>query len=109
MTHWKSMTESVLGACMSAFGETVTLRPGTALHQELLGVFRAEHAQVDLANASVSTVNPELDLRLSDVRDHPPKQNEIVLVRDARYRIADTQPDGDGGITLKLVRLEIPK
>lgn len=105
MTHWQSATHAVLGAAMSAFGETVTLRPGTEFHQELTAIFRASHTQVDLGQGGVSTVDPELDFRIADVRDHQPKQGENVIVRGIRYRIGDTQPDGEGGIKCKLGRL----
>lgn len=108
MTLWKSMTESVLGAAMSSFGELVTLRPAKEFQQDLLGVFRAAHAQVDLGAGGISTVNPELSLRLADVLGPPPRQGEDVLVRGKRYRIDDTQPDGEGGVKLKLKRLELP-
>lgn len=107
MTLWQSMTHSVLGAAMSTFGETVTLRPGKEFHQELRAIFRAAHAQVDLGQGGISTVEPELDVRIADVRDHPPKQGEEVIVRGLRYRISDTQPDGEGGLKCKLKRLEI--
>lgn len=106
MTHWQSMTHSVLGAAMSTFGETVTLKPGLEHQQDLRAIFRASHAQVDLGQGGISTVDPELSLRLADVRGPAPRQGDEVLVRGKRYRVGDVQPDGEGGVTMKLQRLE---
>jgi hypothetical protein len=75
----------------------------------VLGIFRAQHAQVDLGQGGISTVDPELDVRMSDVRGPALRQGDEVLVRAIRYRIDDTHPDGEGGLKMKLKRMEIRK
>lgn len=109
MTHWQSMTQAVLGASMFTFGELVTLKPGKEFQQDVQAIFRASHAQVDLGQGGISTVDPELDVRMSDVRGPALRQGDEVLVRSIRYRVSDTQPDGEGGLKMKLQRVEIPK
>lgn len=104
MTAWQSMTRNVLGAAMSTFGETVTWRPGLEGHRELTAIFRAAHAAVDLGQGAIATVDPELDVRLSDVGE-PPREGDKVIVRGLSYRVSEVQPDGEGGAKLKLKRL----
>ena len=104
MTLWQSMTRAVLGASMSTFGELVTLRPAREYQQDVQGIFRAQHSEISLGDGAISSAMPELDLRAADVVGPPMKQGEEVLVRDVRYRVDDVQPDGEGGVKLKLRR-----
>lgn len=105
MTAWQSMTHRLLGVCMRVFKEPVVIRPGLEGHQELDGIFRAQHADVDLGNGSISTVAPELDLRLADVRDPPLHEGDRVIVRGLLYRLEAPRPDGEGGVSFNLKRL----
>jgi hypothetical protein len=103
---WRENTDRLLGHARDAFGEEVVFRPEGSDRQELRGIFRSAHVMVDRATgASVSSNQPTVDVRLSDITGAPPAQGDIFLIRGVRYVVADPpEADGEGAAKLFLKR-----
>lgn len=107
---WLEEADGVMKACTDAdaFGEEVSYTPsksspGTSA-LAIRGVFSAAHEVIDMSgDAPISAVAPALGIRLSDFGGIVPAQGDKpVVVRGRSYKVYDTQPDGQAGMTLIL-------
>lgn len=113
---WGSMANRMLGVAVRTFSEptaevnpagaaywlTDGVEPGVGLPQ---AVFDSAHIEVDAeTGAPVSSVNPVLGLRLSDLPNEPTSRDR-VRVRGVLYKINDVQPDGVAGVTIILKKV----
>lgn len=107
------MADRMLGVAVRTFSEpqasldpagavywlTDGVEPGVPLPQ---AVFDTAHVGVDPdTGAPVSSVNPVLGVRLSDLPNNPTSRDR-VRARGVTYRIHDVQPDGVAGVTIIL-------
>lgn len=107
------MADRMLGVAVRTFSEpqasldpagavywlTDGVEPGVPLPQ---AVFDTAHVAVDPeTGAPVSSVNPFLGVRLSDLPNNPTSRDR-VRARGVTYRIHDVQPDGVAGVTIIL-------
>lgn len=107
---WLDKADGVLAAAMDAdaFGEPVGYTPSVsapgAAALDIMGVFSAAHEIVDMTgDAPVSATAPALGIRLADLGGIVPEQGDRpVTVRGKSYKVYDTQPDGQAGMTLIL-------
>lgn len=108
--NWDAMANRMLGAAVRAFSSTADavtwlaagVEPGTPLPN---AVFDTAHIEVDAdTGAQVSSVNPTLGVRLSDLPNTPTSADR-VRVRGVLYRIADVVPDGVAGSLLILKKV----
>ena len=75
---------------------------GVALPQ---AVFDSAHVEIDPeTQAPVSSINPVLGVRLSDLPNEPTPRDR-VRVRGQLYRISDVQPDGVAGALIILKKV----
>lgn len=110
---WASMAQRMLGVSIRTFSEpsasidpdgavywlTDGVAPGVALAQ---AVFDTAHVSVDPeTGAPVSSNNPILGVRLTDLPNKPTSRDK-VLARGELYTISDVQPDGVAGVTIIL-------
>lgn len=113
----------VLGPCVQAFGEPITIRPRTgpdltalANGTPLQGVFEAALKEERVEHGEwVDSTRPVLGIRVNDLRSAGlaapllPEQGWIVLIRGIWYQITDAPPaDGEGHIQLELARAQDP-
>jgi len=111
------MADRMLGVAMRTFNAPmVELIPsGTGTPIVLAhAVFDTSHIQVDPeTGAPVSSNNPVLGVRMSDLQSPPIPGSDIIRVSglppaiawaNATYKINDAQPDGVAGATLILKR-----
>lgn len=103
---WREQTDRVLSGCVTAFGETITYIP--ALDPEgdgyaLEAIFSTRYEAVDPdTGAAVTTEQPNLGVRLSQM-ESPPAQHDVVLLGDGRrYEVASIERDSGGGAKLLL-------
>lgn len=116
---WAVLADGVLQAGMAAFGTRFSYAPKGAgrpagpftLQPDglpLTGVYDAKHALIEMNSdgAPVSTTAPVLGVRLSVMPAPPLAGDEATILEgpDAGlvYRVADPQPDGQGGAKLIL-------
>lgn len=107
------MANRMLGVAVRAFSEpsasvdpagavywlTDGFEPGVPLAQ---AIFDTAHVAVDPeTGAPVSSLNPVLGVRLSDLPNEPTSR-DLVRARGLLYRIHDVQPDGIAGLTIIL-------
>jgi hypothetical protein len=105
------MANRMLGVCTKTFSKSgVYFIPAGIGSPVLLdrAVFDSAHVQIDpQTNAPVSSENPILGVRLSDLPNKP-ISTDIIRVVDGvtttDYRIGDVQPDGVAGALLFLRR-----
>lgn len=110
---WRSMADRMLGISVRTFSEPAAAadpvgavywltegdEPGVPLPQ---AVFDTAHVAVDPeTGAPISSVNPVLGVRLSDLPNYPTNRDK-VRVRGILYKINDVQPDGVVGVTIIL-------
>lgn len=105
MSVWPQLTQSVLGAAVTAMGTAFTFIPiddgvqGTPI--ELQGIFDDAHAE-EVPDAGgevvISTHVPVIGVRLSDFPNgREPQQGDVIQREGVTYDIVDTEPDGQGG------------
>lgn len=105
--NWGSMADRMLGVAVRTFSEPDSsvywladgVEPGVVLPQ---AVFDSAHIEVDAdTGAPVSSNNPTLGVRLSDLPNEPTRRDRI-RARGVLYRINDVVPDGVAGCLLIL-------
>lgn len=84
------------------FGETVIYEPSTGGGYDLQGVFNNRHIAIDPdTEQTVSSNINTLGVKLADMQN-PPKKGDFVTIRDVKYKVRDTQEDGEGWVNLFL-------
>jgi len=100
--NWLEITDGILKASVSAFGESVTYTPRTGTSKEISGIFDNSYKRLDpQSGLIVQSVEPVLGIRLSDL-DSAPGDGDSVLIRSIVYRVVEVKQDGQGGATLRL-------
>ena len=93
---------------VAEFGSVVTLFPNTVNEVTISGIFDNEHYEVDNGLSVVSSSEPQLQVRTSDVSGVG--QDDALNVTDqvngvtSSYTVADIQDDGTGITILRLHR-----
>ena len=83
------------------FGTNVTV-PGSPV-TVVRGIFDDAHFEVDNGITIVSTSEPQLHVRTSDVTGSPSVlQGATVIISGDSYTVTDIQPDGTGMTLLRL-------
>lgn len=107
---WGSMADLMLGVAVRTFSAPAGtvfwlvdgVEPGIELPQ---AVFDSAHVEVDAdTGAPVSSNNPTLGVRLSDLPGEPTSRDRI-RVGGVLYRISDVVPDGIAGCLLILKKV----
>lgn len=66
-------------------------------------IFDDENAQITVGDMRFQATAPQIICRTTDVADV--SQDSTIRVRDTFYRLADLQPEIDGGLTTLRLRL----
>ncbi len=111
MANFKdNLVNRILGHTTRILGEKIkyTFKKGGDV--QIDAIFDQEWEQVDPDTEQVvSTNQPVLGVRLSDLKDEPKIGDEILILRDnKKYVVQDTREDGQGGVSLFL-RLQTRK
>lgn len=105
MQDFRDRVSRVLNHGKKNFGEPCTLYPKAGGEFTFTGIFDNNYQAVDADTEEVvSSTQPALGVNLFDFATDP-KQDDQVQVRNLRYRIIDVRPDGQGGATFFLHRL----
>lgn len=104
VTSFKSRVSSLLGIVIPATGEDVEYRPKSGGVIKIKAVFDSEFLEVDPdTEALVSSFSPRIGVRLSDLQGKPAKGDSVIIIDSGkRFRVTDSQEDGQGGATLLL-------
>ena len=103
MTVFGEMTKALSAIVLTTFGEPVVFHlDGQGAPIDSTGVFTAVHQAVDaITGVAVSTVQPVLEVRQSDL-PATPTEGDAVTVQGVLYLIVDVRPDGHGFLKLML-------
>lgn len=100
----------VLGPCMDAFAEDITVDPRVSRPGQPPYAARGSYHEraVDVAltdGAILSSAEKTLGVRLSEF-EAPPVQGDLIVLRHVMFMVEDLDDDGQGGtlITLKELR-----
>lgn len=98
------MRERAHKVAQNTFGQAVTYHPQAGPSYATRGIYLDEHTEHDeTGRAGISTVGPTLDVQLSEMDTDPDIDDELVIdASGQRYRVLDTQRDGQGGSRLHL-------
>lgn len=105
MANFKDkLVKRLLGHATRRLGEKVEYRYVNGGVKQIDAVFDNEFEQVDPdTERVVSTNQPVIGIRLSDIAREPVVNDEVYIIRDNKtYKVQDTQEDGQGGVTLFL-------
>lgn len=108
MTDFRDRVSRVLNHAKRNFGEGkdgCTLYPKAGGSFKFNGIFDNEYQAVDPdTEQTITAAQPTLGVNLFDF-NFEIQQGDQVQVRNLRYKIIDVRPDGQGGATLFLHRL----
>lgn len=105
MIDFRDRVSRVLNLGKKNFGEVVTFYPKAGGSFEITGIFDNEYQAVDPDTEQViSATQPTLGVNLFDFSTDPAVDDQ-VQIRNVRYKIIDPRPDGQGGATLILHRV----
>jgi len=100
---WRDLVSNLQGTATRTFPEPVLYTPEGSLEIAIDGIFREPFVGIDVdAELEVGSTQPTLDVQLADLPAPPSnepggKGDRIVVVRTGvRYRVVDSQDDGEG-------------
>jgi len=109
-TDFKHHGNDILECAKFAFGEhdePVIYKPITGGSYDIVGIFDNQFEQVDPDTERVVAGNQvTLGIKLNDLAKKPQKK-DVVIVRDIRYRVIDSQEDGVAGAILFLHKVDV--
>jgi hypothetical protein len=104
---FKDLFGCALGTLTTCLGETVTYKPCRGGSVEIEAVFDRTYVSVDPETEQViSTNEPMLGVRLSDL-PFKPQKNDRVLICGETFKVIDSQEDGQGGASLLMHRVKL--
>jgi len=105
MANFKNnLVKRLLGHATRILGEEIEFRYKDGGSKKIKAIFDNEWEQVDPDTERVVSSNqPILGVRLSDLKREPTTGDSILILRDQKeYIIQDTREDGQGGVSLFL-------
>lgn len=104
----ESDTDRLAFLNVAEFGSEVILYPNTANEASISGIYDNEHYEVDNGLSVVSSSEPQLQVRTSDVsgvaQDDALNVTDQVTGLTESFTVADIQDDGTGITVLRLHR-----
>lgn len=93
-----------LGPAIDAFGEPVTYQPASGNPAQLNAIFDARYRRTKYGDRGEEIVSfaPMLGCQASAFPSGAPTRDELFVVRDRLYRVAEADPDGFGHILVEL-------
>ncbi len=94
--------ERIVSACVQTWGETIQYQCATGQTYTLRAIVDMTYQALDVdSGALVQSHHPKIGIRAGDLMAEPQLEDRIIL-RNKTYRIAEYQPDGQGGAELFL-------
>lgn len=98
-----ALIESVDRAALAHLGGVaITYRTGAGVSREVTGLFDEVGLSVNVGTPGVESTGPAAFLRLSDLPSDPRTDSPTLTVGAASYTVWKREPDGLGGILLRL-------
>lgn len=105
MQDFRDRVSRILNHSKKNFGEPCVLWPVAGGSIPFTGIFDNAHEAVDTeGEKNISATHPILGINLFDFETEPVEGDQIQI-RNLRYKIVDSIPDGQGGSTLILHRV----
>jgi len=109
MKDFRDRVDRVLRHCTKTFGEQVTYYPQSGGSYKLQAIFDNDFESVDPETEQVISSNqPVLGVNLNDL-NFEMRINDMVQVRNLRFRVIEVREDGQGGAQLFLHKTEHDK
>lgn len=109
MRDFRDRVDRVLKHCTNTFGEVVTYYPKRGGSYKIEGIFDNDFETVDPETEQLVSSNLSmLGVNLNDL-NFEMKINDMVQVRNLRYKIMEVREDGQGGASLILHKCEHDK
>ena len=100
--------DCILDAATDCFGEDIIYLSRHGGRLSVRAIFDTPYEQVDPdTEVPISSNSIALGVKLKDFNPHELKIGDHFLVRDCKYRLIETQEDGQGGGELILHRVGI--
>lgn len=104
MTIRSGLFEEVDAAGVRVFGEQVTIRYRDLRQLTLDGVFEAPGERAVLVDGLlVASTKPSIGFHVSDLT-RVPEEGDTIVRAGVTYDVGEVVPDGQGGVTIELVR-----
>jgi hypothetical protein len=105
MIDFRDRVSRILNLSKKNFGEPCVHYPNAGGSFNFTGIFDNETQSVDPDTEKlISGTQPSLGVNLFDFVTGP-KEDDQIQIRNLRYKVIDVKPDGQGGATLLLHRL----
>ena len=99
---FKDLVCCLLKTAIPTFGEEICYRPGAGGAFTFKAVFDENFIQIDPdTEEQVASNAPAIGIKESDI-PFAPTNTDIVEIGKRRFKVVDSQEDGQGGITLYL-------
>ena len=106
---FKDLYDCSLDLLTTCLGEQVVYFPCRGGSVEIDAVFDRSYVSVDPETEQViSTNEPMLGVRLADL-PFKPQKNDSVLICGEKFKVIDSQEDGQGGASLLLHRVKLDR
>lgn len=104
---WDELANQVLDKVLDTFDATdAVYYPSDAEEFPIRAALSKAYVEVAVGvGAPVSSMRPIALVKLADL-DRRPLPDDEIEIHEIRYRIIDSQTDGEGGLTLVLNRIE---
>lgn len=109
MVDFRDRVDRVLQKCTKVLGECVTYYPKSGGSYKIRAIFDNEYENVDPETEKIISSNqPALGVNLNDIKPTM-RKDDMVQVRNLKYRVIEIREDGQGGATLFLHKCEHEK
>ena len=105
-SNWQEMTDLVSTACLATFSEEIIYEPYLLNPMKIDAIFDNEFESIDPnTGATVISTQPMIGVKNSHL-PRGPEKGDIVIIRGKRYRVIETQTDGQAMSRLMLNVIE---
>jgi hypothetical protein len=103
---FKDMVCCLLDTAIPCFGEPVCYQPSVGGNIDITAVFDEDFIAIDPDTEEVISSNaPRIGIKVSDLPFLPTDKDHVVI-GDRRFKVTDSQEDGQGGSTIFLNEVE---
>jgi hypothetical protein len=102
---FSALLEMADRAALSILGGAVQYRPTVGEPVDVAGIFDAAYVRAEVGDAGVSSSQPAVFLRESDLPFNPDEDTDpTILVAGEAYVVREVKRDGMGGVVLLMHR-----
>ena len=102
---FKELVGGLLDVAIPTFGESIDYRPKKGGSFTIDAVFDESFEQVDPNSEEIVASNvPVIGIKASNI-PFPPEQGDEVRIDQRRFKVTDSQEDGQGGISVFMYEL----